>query len=107
MKNLVILQGDSHNFNETYSGEYNNPGDSDVLLTLVNLVTGDFVTSGDFSESAYPGNSVDFDEDFDFSGESGYYGKYGDIGESGNSSAIFGSGECGVFRQFQWIWSSW
>ena len=62
----------------------------------MNLVTGDFVTSGDFSESAYPGNSVDFDEDFDFSGESGYYGKYGDIGESGNSSANFGSGDCGV-----------
>ena len=69
MKNLVILQGDSHASNETYSGEYNNPGDSDVLLTLVNLVTGDFVTSGDFGESgesAYPGNSVDFGEDLDF-----------------------------------------
>ena len=38
MKNLVILQGDSHASNETYSGEYNNSGDSDVLLVLVNLV---------------------------------------------------------------------
>ena len=34
MKNLVIL----HDFNETYSGEYDNSGDSDVLLVLVNLV---------------------------------------------------------------------
>ena len=38
MKNLVILQGDSHASNETYSGEYNNSGDSDVLLVLVHLV---------------------------------------------------------------------
>ena len=62
----------------------------------------DFFKSGDFGESgesAYPGNSVDFDEDFDYSvesGLSGYYGKYCDIGESGNSSANFGSRECGV-----------
>ena len=38
MKNLVILQGDSQDFNATYSGEYNNSGDSDVRLVLVNLV---------------------------------------------------------------------
>ena len=31
MKNCEILQGDSHDFHETYSGEYNNSGDSDVL----------------------------------------------------------------------------
>ena len=37
MKNSVIQQGDSHDFHETYSGEYNNSGDSDVLLVLVNL----------------------------------------------------------------------
>ena len=38
MKIFVILQGDSHDFNETFSGEYDNSGDSDVLLVLVNLV---------------------------------------------------------------------
>ena len=49
--------------------------------------SGDFDESG---ESAYPGNSVHFDEDFDYSvesGVSGYYGNYCDLGESGNSSA--------------------
>ena len=58
--------------------------------------SGDFGESG---ESAYPGNSVDFDEDFE-SGISGYYGKYCDLGESGNSSANFGSRECGVSGNF-------
>ena len=50
MKNLVILQGDSHASNETYSGEYNNSGDSDVLL-------GESVYSGDpgeYEKSCYP-----------------------------------------------------
>ena len=38
MKNCVNLQGDSHDFNETYSGEQNNSGDFDVLLVMVKLV---------------------------------------------------------------------
>ena len=42
-----------------------------ILIFFGSGEPGDFVTSGDFGESgesAYPGNSVDFGEDFDYSG---------------------------------------